>query len=223
MYNYRIKFCKTGESVFISHLDLMRTFQRAFFRAELALGFSEGFNPHARMTVLLPLPLGDSSLCEYLDFEISDPPAPEEMISRLNTALPDGIRVSGAYPEPERKRQIKWLRFSGRLNFEGSDSAERIVAALNTLFASESLSVMKKTKHGEAEIDLKANIRNISFSASAENAGCVELDCTLSAAEPALGPAVILNAIARYLPGLTLKYSDFCRISVFDADFIEFP
>ena len=68
MAKLRMKFIKEEQAAWISHLDLMRTFQRCFLRAGLTVKHSQGFHPHPLMSILLPLSVGQSSVCELLDF-----------------------------------------------------------------------------------------------------------------------------------------------------------
>ena len=70
MDKLRLRFEKTGRAVYISHLDLMATMQRAFARAGLELKYSEGFNPHPLISILLPLSVGTASRCELMDFRL---------------------------------------------------------------------------------------------------------------------------------------------------------
>ena len=71
MDKLRLRFTKTGRAVYISHLDLMHTMQRAFSRAGYELKYSEGFNPHPQISIALPLSVGAASLCEIMDFRLS--------------------------------------------------------------------------------------------------------------------------------------------------------
>ena len=66
----RILFEKKGNAVWISHLDLMRLFQRAFKRAGLPLTHTQGFNPRPSVSIALPLSVGVESNCELLDFDL---------------------------------------------------------------------------------------------------------------------------------------------------------
>ena len=68
----RLLFEKTGDAVYLSHLDLMRIFQRAFRRADILIWHSQGFSPRAYVSIALPLSVGVESRCEILDFEIED-------------------------------------------------------------------------------------------------------------------------------------------------------
>ena len=72
MDKLRLRFKKTGRAVYISHLDLMQTMQRAFSRAGYELKYSEGFNPHPQISIALPLSVGTASLCELMDFKLRD-------------------------------------------------------------------------------------------------------------------------------------------------------
>ena len=83
----RLLFTKTGEAVWMSHLDLMRLFQRAFKRAGLHLTHTQGFNPRPSVSIALPLSLGMESRCELLDFELDgDEVTFKEIAERLNHA-----------------------------------------------------------------------------------------------------------------------------------------
>ena len=72
MDKLRLRFEKTGRAIYISHLDLMATMQRAFSRAGFRLQYSEGFNPHPLISILLPLSVGTASVCELMDFRLCE-------------------------------------------------------------------------------------------------------------------------------------------------------
>lgn len=98
----RALFEKTGTAVWISHLDLMRLFQRAFARANLPLKHTQGFNPRPSVSIALPLSVGLESVCELLDFEVEGNFTPEEITKRLNETLIDGVRgPAGLRRRPE--------------------------------------------------------------------------------------------------------------------------
>ncbi|MDR3729737.1 MAG: TIGR03936 family radical SAM-associated protein, partial [Oscillospiraceae bacterium] len=70
MSKLRLLFSKEAQASYISHLDLMRTFQRVFPRTGLEISHSNGFHPHPILSVVLPLPVGQSSVCELLDLTV---------------------------------------------------------------------------------------------------------------------------------------------------------
>ncbi|MCI5753452.1 MAG: TIGR03936 family radical SAM-associated protein [Clostridiales bacterium] len=214
----RIRFEKTGRAVYVSHLDLMRTMQRAFLRAGFPLAYSEGFNPHAILSMALPLSVGMESVCELMDFRLRDPADPAVLPERLTAAMPEGIRVLEAY-EPERKfAQIKWLHISGRLEYDRADPAGA-ARQLTALFSQEALVIVRKTKRGEGEADIRPAVREISF---APGEGQVTLQALISAQNPTLNPTHLVSAVERYLPELMPDFTVFRREALFDENMQAF-
>lgn len=99
--NKRINFSKTGRLKFIGHLDLLRTFQRAFRRAEVPLAYSQGFNPHPLLSFANPLALGMTSADEYADITLEQEMDNDEIVSRLNAVLPPGLALTRCVSLPE--------------------------------------------------------------------------------------------------------------------------
>jgi radical SAM-linked protein len=92
---YVMKFSKRGRMAFISHLDLSRAFLRALRVAGIRPAYSEGFNPHPKMSFALPLSLGFESVSEYLDIETNADVDLSAAPALLNSHLPLGIEVTG--------------------------------------------------------------------------------------------------------------------------------
>ena len=161
----RLRFEKTGRAVYISHLDLMRTLQRAFNRAGLPLKYSEGFNPHPQIAIALPLSVGTASLCEIMDFKLKgeENPDPAALPERLNAVMPEGIRVLEAYPFTRKVSELKWLEIRGRFEYDRR-GAEEMTDALTAFFSRESIVITKKTKRGLGETDIRPGIRELHFS-----------------------------------------------------------
>ena len=154
MPEIRFRFEKRGRAAYLSHLDMMRTFQRAFIRAGIRLRHSEGFNPHPKMSIALPLQLGCESVCELLDASVLD--GPEDMVFALNAALPEGIRVFAAGEAVRPVREIAWTEWSLRF----SDAAEAEEA--ENVLRQTVLPVEKKTKRGMSTLDIAPHIKVLS-------------------------------------------------------------
>ena len=130
----RLLFEKTGNAVWISHLDLMRLFQRAFKRAGLALTHTQGFNPRPSVSIALPLSVGVASCCELLDFDLDGEAVPCEQIQqRLNQALVSGIRVLDVYETGRKLRELSLLRCHVLLEYDRG-IPENAVSAICDLF-----------------------------------------------------------------------------------------
>lgn len=92
MIRFRVRYQK-GETMLVSsHLDVVRAIHKALRRSRMPIVFSEGFNPHPKVTFGPPLPLGIASQCEYFDVYLWED-APPDWIERINRCLPDGLRV----------------------------------------------------------------------------------------------------------------------------------
>ena len=115
----RMKYKKGRRLCYISHLDTLRTFIRACRRAKLPLSYSQGFNPHPLISFLMPLSLGFTSECEYVDIGLEGEISADEAIARLNAALPDGFLVVSAGAPHDKPGDITSavykVSFSGKL------------------------------------------------------------------------------------------------------------
>ncbi|MBU4312481.1 MAG: TIGR03936 family radical SAM-associated protein [Candidatus Omnitrophica bacterium] len=87
------RFCKKGVLRNISHLDIVRLFQRAVRRAGLPVGLSQGYNPHYKISFGNALKLGMESDGEEVTFAMNEWMAPEEFEKKINEKLPEGIKV----------------------------------------------------------------------------------------------------------------------------------
>lgn len=93
MKDYRLKFTKKEDMIYISHLDLMRLWQRVFRRAGIAVKHTEGFNPQPKIAFATALALGTESDAEYMDVELENDVELDFLIEKLNEKLPSGIEV----------------------------------------------------------------------------------------------------------------------------------
>lgn len=210
----RLRFSKTGRAVYISHLDLMRTMQRAFQRAEIGLKYSEGFNPHAQMSIALPLSVGAGSLCEVMDFRLREYISPSEMVFRLNRSLPEGIKALEIYEWESKAKNIKWLDIDGIFEYD-ERNYEDMATGLMDFFARESIVIQRKTKSGMGESDIAPAIRSIMFGACANG---VEVKAVVSAQEPTLNPEHLVTALKQLAPELAPDFAEFTRTQLYDAD-----
>ena len=214
MDKLRLRFRKVGRAVYISHLDLMQTMQRAFFRAGCALKYSEGFNPHPLLSIALPLSVGTGSECELMDFKLREDVDLSQLPARLTAALPEGIEVLSAY-EPERKTALlKWLRVYGVFEYDERDAAA-LLDGLREFYARESLVITKKTKRGFGETDIRPAIREISFTLDGDAVG---VEAVISAQEPTLNPDLLADALRQLAPALAPDFAKFTRVETYDAD-----
>ena len=211
----RALFEKVGSARFISHLDLMRLFQRAFKRAGLPLTHTQGFNPRPSVSIALPLSLGAESHCELLDFDLESPVPLEDIRNRLNAALIDGIQVREVYDNGAKIKYLALLQSRLTLEYDGGIPAGA-EAAIGQLFAREALVLEKKNRNGVTQQDIIPMIRNLEISRISE--GELRLDVLHCCQNPSLNPMQLGAAIEKYLPELTPDYIRVCREEIYTED-----
>ena len=209
----RLLFEKTGRAVWISHLDLMRLFQRAFKRADLPLKHTQGYNPRPSVSIALPLSVGVESVCELLDFELDgDLPTMNDIHDRLNDALVEGVRVLSVSHGGKKIKELAFLSCRVVMEYDGGVGQET-ADAIRQLFSAPTLVVEKKSKNGPTETDIKPMIRELDV-VYTENAVCI--NAKVCCQNPSLNPLLLASAVERYLPQYKADHVRTFRLEVFD-------
>ena len=210
----RLLFEKLGNAVWISHLDLMRLFQRAFKRAGLPLKHTQGFNPRPSVSIALPLSVGVQSRCELLDFDLDGQlPPMDEILTKLNQALVPGVRVFEVYPDGRKIRDLALLECAVQLEYDNGIPTGA-VDAITALFARDSLVLEKKGKNGNTEQDIIPMIRRIA--AAEQDANTLVLKALICCQNPALNPGQLTAAIEKEIPAYRPDFAKISRLEVFD-------
>lgn len=186
----RVKFEKTGKLQYISHLDLLRTMQSAIRRAGIKMIYSEGFNPHMKVSFALPLSIGTESTCEFMDIKVTEETDKIAVKRNLGKNLPRDMKILEVY-EPETKfTDIKYASYTIYLDY--GDKSEAATEKAKELFSKE-LVVIKKTKSGEKPIDIHPWILK---SECRYSFGVTVIDCVLCADSASyLNPAYLIGAL----------------------------
>ena len=157
----RIKFSKEGPVRFIGHLDIMRYFQKAIRRAGIDIAYSTGFSPHQIMSFASPLSVGHESCGEYFDVELNSITDTEDIKMRLNRTMAEGIQILqvAVLDETEGNAMASVAAADYLISFRDSVSLpDDWKEKLTAFYKKDKIPVIKKTKKGEREIDLKETI-----------------------------------------------------------------
>ena len=210
----RALFQKRGNAVWISHLDLMRLFQRAFKRAGLPLTHTQGFNPRPSVSIALPLSVGVESGCELLDFDLDGAEVPcDEIRHRLNEALVDGVKVLSVYENGRKLKELALLRCQVDLEYDGG-IPDGTLERVGELFRRESLTVEKKGKNGVTEQDIIPMIRQLD---PRTDGNVLRLEAVVCSQNPTLNPMQLAAAVERYLPECKPDFAKCRRVELYDA------
>ena len=213
----RLLFEKTGNAIWISHLDLMRLFQRAFKRAELPLTHTQGYNPRPSVSIALPLSVGVESCCELLEYELAgeEKPAHKEIVARLNAALVDGVRVIHSYDNCAKIKNLAFLDAAVDLEYDAGIPAGA-EESIRELFSRKEIIVEKKGKNGITDQDIAPMIKKLEVSPLDENV--LRMNVRVCCQNPSLNPAQLVAAIQKYLPRFAPDFSKSARVNLYDIN-----
>lgn len=185
-----VGFKKVDRMKYISHLDLMRTMQRAFNRADIPVAFTEGFNPHPRFSFAAPLSLGISGEHEIMDVMLKETFLPRVFAERMNQYLPKGIRIvwCGFVKDnkPSLMSAITHADYAIKLR-ERDDSIAKKIAELMSV---DCVNIEKKTKKGIKTVNIRPMIEQLSVEDDQE------IQCTIATgSKNNLNPKLLMEAL----------------------------
>jgi len=194
----RLTYRHGEELRYISHLDLIRTFERALRRAGLPVAYSQGFNPRPRATWAAPLPLGFTGEGEVADFIMERPVPPAEFAARLVVQLPPGLSLLDVRAVPRKApalpallRQIRY-----RVVLPGQSDLERAKREIEWLMASTNLERPRRAKGdkpGKGTYDLRPRVVSLGARAPDQR---IEIEMLLCAGEnDTARPEEVLDAL----------------------------
>lgn len=158
------KFTKLGYLKFISHLDLVDLFQRTLFQNKVDVKFSEGFNPHPRMSIAYPLPLGIESNSEYMEIYLNSEVDLDDFVNKMNERLPIGIKIVEAkYDDDESiSNKVKSVVYAFKLlnTFYDKNKDIDIAKELGKVNAMDIVEIERKRKKGKKRIFVKENAKD---------------------------------------------------------------
>jgi len=167
MVRYLIKYTKESEIKFLSHLDLMRTIQRVIRRAKLPIEYSKGFNPHMSISIAQPLSVGVHSIGEYLDAVFTEAVDEKEILKALNENTVGGVKflsvTTVARKEGQKNQQamatIDAAKYIIKFKLEEESALD-----MDSLMKLSQWTILKKSKSGEKETDIKPLVKEIKYS-----------------------------------------------------------
>lgn len=177
-WDYRLTFAKKGRARYISHLDLMRTMQRAFKRAGVPIWYTQGFNPHAYLMFPLALSLGTESEVEILDIALVEDWNCGELVARLNSAMPEGLYFVDAAKPVMKHTEIAFAEYEIEASFDVS--ADKALQLFEEFSQLQTIEIEKRTKPkkgrkaGTKLVDIKPHI-SVKGCEVRENKLCIKL------------------------------------------------
>lgn len=207
MFDYYLIYEKTDNAKYISHLDFVRAYNRTMRRAGLPVAFSEGFNPHPLLGFALPLSVGYTSECELLEFRLTEEISTDEILARLNAAVPPGIRILSVHQGKSRMKKLRYALYRV--------TPEAMPTEVDEFMTMTNVVIDKKTKSGIKDTDIRPDIIRIQLCGD-------HMDMVLSAgSDKNLKPDVVVKALNKYVPEYNSGDCEYHRLAIYDADMIE--
>ena len=158
------KFTKLGYLKFISHLDLVDLFQRTLFQNKIDVKFSEGFNPHPRMSIAYPLPLGIESNSEYMEIYLNSKLDIDEFIKIMNEKLPNGIKIVEAKYDSDESisNKVKFVVYAFKFlnTFYEKNKNINLELEIEKINSMDTVEIERKRKQGKRRIFVKENAKD---------------------------------------------------------------
>lgn len=192
----RLKFTKEGKVKYVGHLDTMRLFQRAIKVANIPVAYSKGFSPHSLVYFALPLGVGVSSQGEYMELITDGEVQPKDIKDDLNKVLVDGIKVLDAWAVEEKGDSLMSLVSAADYKINIYPEKNTTMDEINNtkdITTIDELVVLKKSKKGMKEVDIKPLILDYSLEVY-EN--FMQVTCkVLAGSDQNLSPDLLIQAI----------------------------
>ena len=189
----RVFYRKLGRIKYISHLDLMRCVSRCLKRSGLPVWHTLGFNPHIYVTFALPLALGYEGVCESMDFRLVRAVPFQQVVDSLNRVFPQGLEAYRAALPVQKPDAIAWAEYEVAQEFDHK-APQEAGQAFAAFCAQPEILVMKRTKKGEKQLDIKPLFTVLEQEAR-DGALWTRLR-TAAGAQKNINPTLVLDAFA---------------------------
>lgn len=164
----RLTFAKGEPVKYIAHLAVMRAWERIIRRADLPIGYSQGFNPRPKLTFASALPVGYMGQREVLDLELRTWVAPDEVLRRVRAELPPGFALHTAHEVPLKgpslQSQVRYAVY--RVSFAAHVPAVVLQQQIARLLHTATLPRERTVKGKVRAYDLRPLIHTLCYSAS---------------------------------------------------------
>jgi radical SAM-linked protein len=163
MQRLRVTFSRGEELKYLSHLDMMRLWERALRRAGISIAYSQGFSPHPKISMAAPLPLGVTSEGELVDFFIQHRISPYALPKTLGNQLPKGISILSVsqVPPDAPALQAQLRRAEYRVELQTDKTADEIKNAIDSLLAKTELPWQHKRDEEIRSYDLRKLVERV--------------------------------------------------------------
>jgi radical SAM-linked protein len=158
----RVTFTRGEELKYITHLDMMRFWERTLRRAGLPLAYSEGFTPHVQIQIAAPLPVGTTTEADIMDVFLEERIPPRQFLERARAALPDAVSIAAVEEVgltlPSLQAETRFAEYEVEVPSADIDAARD---AVRRFLAAESVQWEHRREDQLRSYDIRALVRDI--------------------------------------------------------------
>ena len=151
----RLRIGRTGSARFLSHLETMTAWLRALRRIKTPMAYSQGFHAHPKITFNTAFPVGESSVGDYLDVELTEPVVLPELVEQLKKTLPNGFHVFGYAEVPVRTPALMSIVEGGAYRITTPLTPDVMQTRVQALLNADRLEIDRRTKKKLRRIDVR--------------------------------------------------------------------
>lgn len=197
----RIKYAKGNEIKYISHLDFQRSFHRLLNRAGIDVAFSQGFNPHLKVSYAMAMPVGMTSEGEYLDVELVAPMDGEKLKALLNEQSPKGLEILAVKILEEPVKSLASVITEGILKVEvpveDHVTENKIREVIREILKKDTLELTRKNKKGKLVTkNIRSYIKKLELDRISSNKAHLDMVLSMGSIDN-LNPQLLLDYIIR--------------------------
>lgn len=166
----RVTFSRGEELKYITHLDLMRFWERTLRRASVPIAYTEGFSPHAQISLAAPLPVGTTSDGELMDVFLSERLSPRELVDKVTGQLPAGVRVRSVEEVgmglPALQSDVRWAEYEVDVPADERDAG----SAVERFLAADAIPWEHRRENQVRTYDIRSQVQSIDLAGQDDSA-----------------------------------------------------
>ena len=200
MLKIQYQFSRDERLRFLSHLNQQRLFQRAFRRANLPLAYSQGFNPHPRMSFALAMSVGLISDCEYGEVILEEAITASLFIEKMNRELPNGLKILKARIADDTKGSLSSMLLASdyelRVKTIRPMTREEVEEHIENYLKRDKIFIEKRNKKKKmVEKEIRAFIKSIALIKIDDSGRAILSVCLNYLDQQTVKPELILESI----------------------------
>ncbi len=210
-FRYRMCYEKGEQVRYISHLDFVRVINRAIRRSHLPVTYTQGFNPHPVFRIAMPISVGVTSECEYMEIDMEEYIEPQKAADAFNAIMPQGLNIKGACLLHEALQDfnaITTARYRVCVEMTNENTPDLV-----SFMGLDEVVMLKKSKSKEKEVNIRPDIHELTIDSKEGNIICFNIEVS-SGSSYNLKPELVVDAMKKHLDAFDYTFLQVHRLAL---------